>query len=219
MDWRERIIDLMEQRGIENRNDLCFLAGISTGTLGLAMRSDHQLKTTTMDKIAKALDTTTAYLLYGNEMGTQNPAMTVAMIRNLADLHTVIYDKQSSFEKAKETVQVGGKLDVNSGMFGWVCDQNDMAPRYKCGDLLIIDTMKFQSLVDQYSDPDTLGLWGVRGGMGFSSLFIRYLDKTADGWYLRSSGDYEPIKWSPEDEKITFVGLVIQTITSPPTLK
>ena len=66
MDWRKRVEQKMEEKGIVNRTDLCHYAGISAGSLNLAMRGNHDLKPATMRKVAEVLGTTEQWLLYGD---------------------------------------------------------------------------------------------------------------------------------------------------------
>ena len=217
MDWRKRVLDMMDKRGIASRSDLCFHAGISTGTLALAMRGNHELKTVTMDKIARALDTSTAYLLYGDERYKANPAREVPLLLRSNDVYHLMYDRALA---SRNSVQVGGKTKVTSGMFAWVCGQKDMMPRFQCGDLMIIDKTPFAHLEEQYhTDTEVVAMGGVYGGEGFSSVFVRYLEKASDGWYWRSSCDYAPIKWDVNDQRIGFIGLVVQNIVQTTKIK
>lgn len=49
MDWRDRVIDLMQKKGIKTRVDLGNRAGISGGSLNMALNGTHELKLTTME--------------------------------------------------------------------------------------------------------------------------------------------------------------------------
>ncbi len=133
MDWRDRVLKLMKDRNFKTRNDLCIKAGISAGSLNMALNGTHELKLSTMGKLSDALETTTRWLLYGDE---------TAEARQVP-----VLDKQAiaTFTLAGETpencrqIQIGHSLRVSKEAYAWKNYQDDMLPDFRSGDMLIID--------------------------------------------------------------------------------
>ena len=133
MDWRDRVLKLMKDRGFKTRNDLCIKAGISAGSLNMALNRTHELKLSTMGKLADALETTTRWLLYGDDMveARQVPLM---MSRDIK-----AFILAGKVPETCQQIQIGHNLEVSEAAYAWKNYQDDMRPKFTDNDILIID--------------------------------------------------------------------------------
>ena len=145
MDWRDRALKIMKDRGFRTRNDLCIKAGISAGSLNMALNGTHELKLSTMGKLADALDTTTRWLLYGDDTVE---ARQVPLLRNR---HIAAYILAGEVPENCDQVQIRSNLKVSDQAYAWKNFQDDMMPVFRNNDILIIDPCSPDELQENQS--------------------------------------------------------------------
>ena len=228
MDWRDRVKQLMKEQHIKTRNDLSIKAGISGGSLNMALNGTHELKLTTMDKLAEALNTTTRWLLYGDELVE---ARQVPYLETGRDV--VNFISTGGCPDPCHYVQIVHDLSITNRAFAWRNRNNDMEPMFEVGDLLIIDLCKEDDI--QINRPMYVMVVEGIGHIDSNSVlmkeheivcYIRKLVDSAGRLYFEAANPiYPPIshKGTPDgqlknaenDKRLSFVaGAVIQRITT-----
>lgn len=226
MDWRDRIIKLMAERGFKTRNDLCMAAGISAGSLNMALNGTHELKLSTMGKLANALDTTTRWLLYGDEMVE---ARQVPLLKNA--LHVWNYMTTGVLPDSCRYVQIVHDLTITNRAFAWLNRDGDMEPDLLVKDMLIVDVCD-KAVLDNLS-PYVLVVSGHDSGKNLNNrqlenisdlkFFIRKMVVSSGETYFEPANPkYAPIKLTVSDAEnqekagyFAFVaGVVIQRIST-----
>lgn len=223
MDWRDRVKQLMKEQDIKTRNDLSIKAGVSGGSLNMALNGTHELKLTTLEKLATALNTTTRWLLYGDEMVE---ARQVPYLQTGKDVLQFILT--GACPEPCHYVQIVHDLSITKKAFAWKNRNNDMEPVFEVGDLLIIDLCDQDEL--QINRPmyvmvaDGTGKIDDRDVLMHENNIVFYIRKLTDSagrLYLEPvDNKYEIIPYKQpkkveEDQSFSFiVGVVIQRITT-----
>lgn len=140
MDWRDRVIKLMKDRGFKTRNDLCIKAGISAGSLNMALNGTHELKLSTMGKLADALETTTRWLLYGDD------TLTARQIPVLKSNQITAFMMTEQKPEDCRQIQISHDLKITKSAFAWENLQDDMMPAIECRDVLVIDKCNSENM-------------------------------------------------------------------------
>ena len=173
MDWRDRVLKLMKERDFKTRNDLCIKAGISAGSLNMAINGTHELKLSTMGKLAEALNTTTQWLLYGDDM------VEASLVPLIPKKYTASFILTGQVPENCLYVQVGSSLKVSDSAYAWKNFQDDMFPNFIKGDILIIDSCD----LDNFQENKSLSVLTANG------YCDRYTDNLTDclkeGKYVR----------------------------------
>lgn len=225
MDWRDRVKQLMKEQDIKTRNDLSIKAGVSGGSLNMALNGTHELKLTTLEKLATALNTTTRWLMYGDELVE---ARQVPYLQTGKEVLQFILT--GSCPEPCHYVQIIHELDITKKAFAWRNRNNDMEPVFEVGDLLIID------LYDQsgFQINRPMYVMVARGSGKLDSKGNLVHDNDNDiVFYIRKLADsagrlfFEPVDKSypaipqrkpqetEEDKPFSFIaGIVIQRITT-----
>ncbi|WP_252180195.1 helix-turn-helix transcriptional regulator [Endozoicomonas sp. 4G] len=223
MDWRDRVIDLMQKKGIKTRVDLGNRAGISGGSLNMALNGTHELKLTTMEKLATALGTTTRWLLYGDEMVEARQVPYLETGKEVLQFMTAEICPEPC-----RYIQIVHDLNITNRAFAWRSRNNDMEPVFEVGDVLIIDLCKQDNI--QINRPTYVMVAEGRGRLDNQNV-LRHEDNIV--FYIRKLTDsagrlhfepvdkrypvipHKPLKGNENDEPFSFItGIVIQRITT-----
>ena len=145
MDWRDRVLKLLKDRGFKTRNDLCIKASISAGSLNMALNGTHELKLSTMGKLADALETTTRWLLYGDD------TVEAKQVPLLLNKHITAFILAGEVPENCYQVQIGNNLKVSDQAYAWKNHQDDMVPDFRNNDILIIDPCSPDELQENQS--------------------------------------------------------------------
>lgn len=131
MTWQDRVFALIDKSRYSSIAEVAGAAGISQGSLNMAMNGKHTPRTSTMDKVAKVLGTTSQYILYGDQKA---PSQTVPLLgSNRIGLWVM---KQISLEDCDIIASPG---DMGDSGFAWVCDAVDMAPVFPLGSTIFFE--------------------------------------------------------------------------------
>lgn len=210
MDWRDRVRQRMEELNIKTCNDLCFKSGISAGSLNMALRGSHDLKYTTMNKLAEALETNSRWLFYGDEL---IESVTVPLVQVNQLSRYLAGDSTTGAD-----IQVGFGVKVTDTTFAFLHYQHDMKPVFNPGDVLIIQPVEYlSSLIAEESIIDPIY---VLASMPVSDnnprFFVREYQQLAIGPALCSTKHYyspvELINTSAVELMPSLVGVVLQSI-------
>lgn len=223
MDWRDRIKQLMDEQGIKTRSDLSIKAGVSGGSLNMALNGTHELKLTTMEKLATALNTTTRWLLYGDELveARQVPYLKTAK-------EVLQFFLTGVCPEPCHHVQIAHELNITNKAFAWANRNNDMEPVFNIGDLLIIDLCGQDEL--QINRPvyvmvaTGVGKIDSRDALMHESDIVFYIRKLVDSagklFFEPIDKRYPPVQYRPNEEVENdnsfsiIAGTVIQRITT-----
>ena len=122
----------MEKSRYRTVTELAGAANVSAASLGQAIRGKHNPKSSTLDKIAEVLGTTSQYLIYGE---SQAPGQTVPILKSeevglwLMD-HITLDDVEV----------ITAPEEMGSKSFAWHCDVADMQPVFPIGSLVFFET-------------------------------------------------------------------------------
>ncbi len=138
MTWQDRVRTLMKKSRHTNISELAGAAGISQGSLNMAMNGKHIPKSSTMDKLADVLGTTSQYILYGEQ---QAPAQTVPVLST--DRVGLWLMKQILMEDC----EIITAPDVLGDMgFAWRADVIDMVPLFPKGAIVFFEACSQQEM-------------------------------------------------------------------------
>ena len=138
MTWQDRVRALMGKSRYSSISELAGAAGVSQGSLNMAMNGKHTPKATTMDKVAKVLGTTSQFILYGEQKA---PSQTVPLL-NTGYIGLWLLD-QVKLEDCN-IIMAPGELG-NKG-FAWVCDVADMSPVFPKGAIVFFEVIESSGL-------------------------------------------------------------------------
>lgn len=210
MDWRDRLLSLMGKKGFSSRTDLCHKAGISSGSLNTALKGGHDLKLSTMNKLADVLGTTTRWLYYGDDYVE---AKLVPLFYTSSAIHQFLTESQTT-ESSPELIQIGGEVSVTDNTFAIKNDQVDMEPVFAPGDVLVIQPC---SILYRDWDKPLFVIAKTLAANNVLRFFVRRLCYQADGLYLHgcSNSAIPPIPANDCTEKSAeVVGIVMQRIST-----
>ena len=145
--WVNRVKELMPKRGFQTYQQLAYQAEVSAGSLNQAMRGMHLPRQTTIEKIAKALDTTPQFLLYGDSMKVVKE---VPILNTTGSLYRWLYDEKELIGNVKY-LEVSGMNDLSEDSFGWPVRRHHMEPLFFHDDIVI-----FETIHDVTDYPDTV---------------------------------------------------------------
>jgi len=224
MGWRDRVLQRIDECGYRTRNELCHKAGLSAGSLNMALAGTHDLKMATIEKLAVALNTTSKWILFGDEIVE---ARRVPLFRSGVEVSNFLEDATKEVQSVNyEMVEVGASLRVSKYAFAWEHWTMDMEPVFRSGDILIVEP------VEEYSKKRTGATTyilvgkkrkGAPGSELYGCCFVRKLSYIADKAYFESTQPnlYSPIQWDNsllfrDDSRDTtdLVGVVVQRITT-----
>lgn len=204
-DWVRRARELMVSRGIKTDKDLAIEAGISGGSLSQSMRNLHLPKITTLDKIAKALGTTSQYLIYGDE---QRMAVSLPLLFSAGEILKWLDVGSQAFDGLLYH-DVDPGLPVSHDGFAWRVDQTDMAPALQVDDVVIIEPrdMDDPGLLRRKNPPYLLvAQWADDGPI---TTLLGQSCVTGDGVFLVSENEkIPPVKL--DNRRHRLLGLVVQ---------
>ncbi len=213
MTWQERVLALIERSRFSSIAEVAGAAGISQGSLNMAMNGKHTPRTTTMDKVAKVLGTTSQYILYGEQKA---PSQTVPLL-NASSIGLWMM-KQLSLEDCSIITSPG---DLSDSGFAWICEVVDMAPTFPPGSIVFFEPVMQTDL--NPNDRSYIIAAMVHKGHGGSSVkkhlmetqglinqaekilnitnpIFREVVKSGNGLYLSPvDGDFEKIPLEPMD--------------------
>lgn len=138
MTWQDRVRALMKKSRHTNLSELAGVAGISQGSLNMAMNGNHTPKSSTMDKLAYVLGTTSQYILYGEQ---QAPAQTVPVLST--DQIGLWLMKQILMEDCEMITAPDVLGDMG---FAWRVDVIDMAPLFPKESIVFFETCSLQEV-------------------------------------------------------------------------
>lgn len=132
--WQDRLLELLDQSPYKTMTELCRVSGIATSTFSTALKGSHVPKTTTLDKVARVLNTTTQYILNGEEneppaLVHEVPVLDAGQINDWLSLRL----KLSTISKRVRTPEPVSKLS-----FAWIVDTVDMSP-FDVGSRVILE--------------------------------------------------------------------------------
>lgn len=131
MTWQDRVRALMEKSRYTSIAEVAGAAGVSQGSLNMAMNGKHTPRSSTMDKIAKVLGTTSQFILYGEQ---KSPSQTVPLLNT--DSIGLWMLKQVKLEDCNIITAPG---DIGDQGFAWVCDVVDMSPAFPTGSIVFFE--------------------------------------------------------------------------------
>lgn len=223
MDWRERVRQLMAENSIRTVTELAGKTGISAGSLGTAMRGNHDLKPATFEKLATALGSTSRWLMYGDN------TIEVWMVPVLEQAETVyIFQRDGAAaisDAPQDTIRISGRQAPGEDWFGWVNHQKDMAPVFNYGDILVVEPNDDLEEPRQEAPLYVMLGWRryqvspdkVRYVSDYDSVFVGEALLSAKGLVVVSAdrhSEYVLRNTSGEfDPNISLIGKIVQRIT------
>ncbi len=133
--WQDRFFDRMAHSGYTAIKEVADAAKLAPSTLHTALKKEgKQPKKVTMDKIASALNTTSQYLMFGDEQ-TEARSFVVPILSR-SDILAWI-DGKLKIEQC--SMIIAAPFALQDG-FAWYVDTPDMEPVFQRGDILFFDT-------------------------------------------------------------------------------
>ena len=134
MTWQERLEKLMAKSRYRTVTELAGAANVSAASLGQAIRGKHNPKSSTLDKIAEVLGTTSQYLIYGE---SQAPGQTVPVLKGEEiGLWFMSHITLDDVEVITAPSEMGDKA------FAWRCDVADMQPVFPMGSMVFFEAIQ-----------------------------------------------------------------------------
>lgn len=228
MGWRERVLQRIDECGFKTRNDLCHKAGLSAGSLNMALAGSHDLKMATLEKLAVALDTTSKWILFGDEVVEAIRVPLLTSGTSIAQHLHWIESKDASDSTA--LVEIGGGMRVSKQAFAWRHLSDDMAPVFQRGDILIVEPVKEITRHKTDFPKYVLAVYATSSRLSvtkdpvrqYKTAFLRRLSYVAGKPMFESTCPeyYSSIPWEEPgnsvgttSEGVYLVGVVVQRIT------
>ena len=210
--WIIRVKELMVVHGMSSYQQLATYSGISSGSLNQAMRGYHMPRQTTIEKIARALDVTPQYLLYGD---TMKSVVQVPMLRTGDDL----FDWVLGSQKANyHMFDVHTRLELNSRSFAWTVNHHDMRPLFQPGDVIVMEPVDDLQHLPKEHIGDAFVLIGktisaaknVITGLDAAGIMFGRLLSTNNGLYVEAIDNrMEPVQLTDSDH---VLGVAVQQV-------
>ena len=218
MDWRKRLLKKMDEHSI-TKTDLCQIAGVSSGSLNLALKGNHDLKLNTMKKLADVLHTTPIWLYYGdNQVLSERVPLcqSAEAVFQFTEAMTECQINQLLTRDDIPFVQLGGARKSKKEQFGWRISQQDMGPALSAGDIVIIDQLG-EEVTQWVQDVFVMVAWLNKPGKlddGFREVFIQRLCRSHGERHLQSMDTRIPtIEWDKRQDELHLCGFVVQAIS------
>lgn len=133
--WQDRFFDRMSQFGYTTIKQVADAAGLAPSTLHTALQKHGKTpKKSTMDKIALALNTTSQYLMFGNEQ-TEARSFVIPILSRMNILPWI----DGTLQLEQCTLNIASPVPLKNG-FAWYVDTPDMEPVFQRNDLLFFET-------------------------------------------------------------------------------
>ena len=133
MEFKERLIYLMDRRGVVNAAELSRMTGLTPVAIRNYMRGIKVPNARALVKLARALSTTTDYLLTGTPLRPER----IPLLSKIPGGTPVAFtDGEYPAGFGEEYVDRGDVTDPNA--FALVVEGDSMSPRINSGDIVII---------------------------------------------------------------------------------
>ncbi len=133
--WQDRFFEQMSKSDYTTCKEVATAANIAPSTLHTALKKEGNTpKKVTLDKIAQALNTTSQYLMYGNEL-TSIRSFSIPVL-NRQQIPKWIHGEITA-EQCMESTSTTFEL---TGGFAWKVDTPDMEPTFQRGDMVFFET-------------------------------------------------------------------------------
>lgn len=141
--WQDRVFKLMEESEFDNITALTLAAGVSNGSFTRALKGQHEIKQSTLEKIAATLGCNVRFLLYGET------DLTFFSMPVMSDDHLGLWlGNQLELEQCSE--RLAPPMDMRPRAFAWRTNRSDMEPVFALGSLLYFDAGFDADEVDFY---------------------------------------------------------------------
>ena len=210
--WIDRVKELMPLNGMNSYQQLATYSGISSGSLNQAMRGYHMPRQTTIEKIAKALNVTPQYLLYGDTMKT---VVQVPVLKASDDLFDWVLGSQ---KQHYHMFDVHTRMELNSRSFAWIVNHHDMRPLFQPGDVIVMEPVDDLHHLPEDHVGEAFVLVGktisatenVITGLDAEGIMFGRLLSTNNGLYIEAlDGRMEPV---PLTDSHRVLGVAVQQV-------
>lgn len=202
MDCRERIFNLLDDANMEQK-ELAVALGIPADTVSSWRRKKSASYTKYLPQIAEALNTTTEYLLMGDDPRQKNASSTKGKcVPVLGDVAAGI--PIEAVEDIVDYEEIDAALAATGDFFGLRIKGASMEPRIREGDVVIVRKQ------DDADTGDTAVVL-VNG----DSATVKRIKKEPDGglWLLPNNPAYDPQHFSPAEvaeKPVRIIGRVVE---------